>query len=953
MPDKTFLEEIVAELTKSKADLAHTTVVFPNKRAGLFFRKYLSKHLKHSSVSPNIYSLEEFILGFSDSTQADQLSLIFDLFEVYKKINPGAESFDRFYYWGEMLLRDFEDIDQHLVDPRQIFQGVKDQKELEEKFRFLDPEHIKIIQSFWSSFLPKASSQQMQFLRLWEVLQQVYTTFKDRLKAKDQGYKGMIYREVLSFLDLKVKSWDKGKLIFAGFNALTKVEEEIIKYFVRETKALLYWDYDKYYLEEQLQEAGQFLRKYKNDTLLGDSFDKSGSEYFSKIDKDINAIGVPLKVGQAKVTGKLLTDEEGLNDERTVVVLADEGLLFPLLNSIPPNIGDVNVTMGFPLRHTPLYSLLQSLLELQQNLRESSDGKFYFYYRHVLAVIRHPYIFENYREESVQVSDQIEKFNKVYVSGDWLKEFQDFFGEIFVKINESRLPVYIEDLLEKIIGGESDSLEKEYIHHFLNQLRRLSDLVSERNVKLEMEVFLRLFRQIIQNIRLPFSGEPLKGLQVMGILETRNLDFDNVIVLSMNEGSWPVENRSSSFIPFNIRKAFELPTFDQQESIYAYLFYRLIQRSKRVWFLYNTEEDFNLRGEISRYVRQLEAETDHRVRHKLLTIPVNICPPQPIVIKKDDEVLNALNQFTISVENPRRLTPSALNIYLDCRLKFYYRYIAKLYEPEEVKEEIDPGSFGNILHLTMELLYGNFTEKNGNPLVTKKDIPELREELPAIVEEAFRKHYGLVSKQDFKFEGRNIIARSIILKFANAILDKDSVYVPFDVIGLEAGEREGFSLELPIDLKTTVALKGIIDRVDLKDDVIRVIDYKTGKDEKKADDIRSLFDRSDKKRNKAAMQVLYYALMFRKAYPEMDYPITPGIFNSRELFSQEFDVKLKMLNEKGRYSQIWDARPLLADFESELSGLLREIFDPSVDFDQTDDVKKCRWCPYKGICHRG
>jgi len=950
---KTFLQDIITDLDKKKIDWSKTTLVFPNKRSGLFFRKYLAKHLEKASLSPRIYSLEEFILSFSNSIEADNLSLIFDLFEVYRKLNPRAENFDKFYYWGEMLLRDFEDIDQHLVDPQQIFRGVKDQKELEENFRFLDPEHLKVIQSFWASFLPKASNQQVQFLRLWEILNQIYEQFRSQLKSRNEGYRGMLYREVLSLLDLKIKKWDKGPLVFGGFNALTKVEEEIIKYFVREEKASLYWDFDDYYLKNEKQEAGNFLRGYKADSLLGKSFGDKEVDLLQKTPKDIHAIGVPLKVGQAKVAGKLIAEEQGLTDEKTVVVLADEGMLFPMLNSVPQTVRDINVTMGFPLRHTPLYSLLQALLELQQSRRTTKDGKPYFYYKHVLSILRHPYLVELYREEVQKIGDTIAKFNKVYVGGEWLGEYHSFFTQTFIDIDEGELPQYVESLLLHVINEEGSSLEKEYIHHFLRQLRRLSDLVSERKMKLEMEVFLKLFRQIMQSLRLPFTGEPLKGLQVMGILETRNLDFDNVIVLSMNEGSWPVENRSSSFIPFNIRKAFELPTFDQQESIFAYLFYRLMQRTKRAWFLYNTEEDFNLKGEISRYVRQLELESGHEIKHQLLSIPVNICPPKAITITKNELVLQGLNQYSTSAEKPKRLTPSALNIYLDCRLKFYFRYILKLYEPEEVKEEIDPGSFGNILHLTMELLYGNFTEKNGHSKVVKEDIGGLRNQLPEIVEEAFRKHYGLVSSQDFKFEGRNIIARSIILKFANAILDKDSAYAPFDVIGLEAGEREGFSLELPIDLKTTVALKGIIDRVDLKDEVVRVIDYKTGKDEKKAEDIPSLFDRDDKKRNKAAMQVLYYALMFRKSYPEMDYPLTPGIFNSRELFSDGFDVKLRMLNDKGRHSQVWDARPLLPEFESELTGLLREIFDPAIDFDQTEDVKKCRWCPYKGICHRG
>ncbi|MDA1120480.1 MAG: PD-(D/E)XK nuclease family protein [Bacteroidetes bacterium] len=948
----TFLQDLIITLEKGKIEWSETTLVFPNKRAGLFFRKYLSRHVQGSLLSPQVYSLEEFVLSFSDSIQADQLSLIFDLFEVYKKMNPHAESFDRFHYWGEMLLRDFEDIDQHLVEPRQIFRGVKDQKELEENFRFLDPQHLKVIQSFWASFLPKASSQQVQFLKLWEVLYQIYEQFLEKLKSRNEGYKGMLYREVLTFLDLKVKSWQKGQLVFAGFNALTKVEEEIIRYFEKESNAQIFWDYDDYYLNDEKQEAGDFLRKYRDDKVLGKSFGKMASQFLTGEQKEVSAIGVPLKIGQAKVTGKLLTEEAGLNDEKTVIVLADEGLLFPVLNSIPPSVSSINVTMGFPLKNTPLFSLLQSLLELQQNVKQSSNGT-YFYYRHVLALLRHPYIFEDFGEESTRIGDLIEKYNKVYVGAQWLNNFNPFFGEIFKKIDEDSLSTYIEDLLLKVIKKEDGNLENEYIHHFLKQLRRLSDLVSSRKIKLEMDVFLKLFRQIIQSIRLPFSGEPLRGLQIMGILETRNLDFENVIVLSMNEGSWPAENRASSFIPFNIRKAFELPTFDQQESIYAYLFYRLMQRSKRVWFLYNTEEDFNMNGEISRFVRQLELESGFKVKHKLQTIPVHVCPPEAITVKKDSQVLEVLKSFTTAIPEPKRLTPSALSIYLDCRLKFYFRYIAKLYEPEEVKEEIDPGSFGNILHLTMELLYGNFTEEKGHNHVGKEDIAELRKQLPEIVEHAFRKHYGLVSEQDFKFEGRNLIARAIILKFANAILDKDNAYASFDVIGLEAGEREGFSFELPIDLTTQVALKGIIDRIDLKDGIVRVIDYKTGKDEKNGEDIPSLFDRDDKKRNKAAMQVLYYAFMFHKRYPEMDYPIVPGIFNSRELFADEFDVKLKMLADNGRYAQIWDARPLLAEFESGLTDLLSEIFNPAIDFDQTEDVKKCRWCPYKGICHRG
>ena len=362
----TFLEEIIADLSKKKVDWPSVTLVFPNKRAGLFFRKYLAARLKEPGLAPRIYSLEEFILQFSDSVEADRLSLVFDLFEVYRKLNPHAESFDRFYYWGEMLLRDFEDVDQHLVDPQQLFRGVRDQKELEENFRFLDPEHIKVIQSFWASFLPKATTQQINFLRLWEVLNKVYQAFNERLKQRGEGYRGMLYREVLTFLDMKVKTWRGGELVFAGFNALTKVEEELIKFFVREEKARVYWDSDAYYLDDQAQEAGVFMRRYREDRTLGGFFGTPPAHLQGE-GKQFHTVGVPLRVGQAKVAGDLIARDNDLTDERTVVVLADEAMLFPVLNSVPGNVQDINVTMGFPLRHTPLYSLLQALLELQMN----------------------------------------------------------------------------------------------------------------------------------------------------------------------------------------------------------------------------------------------------------------------------------------------------------------------------------------------------------------------------------------------------------------------------------------------------------------------------------------------------------------------------------------------------------------------------------------------------------
>lgn len=962
---KSFLEELAEKLyQKHHNGLGELKIVFPNRRAGLFFRQYLATKIARPVWSPEVLSIEDFIKSMSSLQSADTLTLIFELFEVYKKVNPAEKQFERFYFWGEVLLKDFDDIDKYLVNPENLFINLRYQKELENFFDYLSPEQKAVIQAFWKSFGSSGSRHQKDFLRIWEVLLLIYKQFKQKLSGKNIGYDGMIFREVAENIQSGKIAFGDKQVIFAGFNALTLAEEKIIAWCYEKVGAQIYWDLDEHYMDDVNQEAGVFLRKYRRHKILGKSFPASLPAHFKDGSaKNITLTGVPLEVGQAKKLGELLqnviSNSEDFKPQHSVVVLPDEHMLFPVLHSTPEAVKEINVTMGYPLRNTSLYSLMEHLLELQQNAKEKEGEEVEFHHRNVLSLLRHPYIlFYNVALANGHIN-AIESNNKVYISGSEIGKKEALYKIIFRKLGEvNEIFDYLMDVLliiNRHIKKEEDEhpvIEQEYIYHFYTHLKRLKQVIAGQKIILDLRTFLKLFRQMMQSLRLPFTGEPLNGLQVMGVLETRNLDFDHVYILSMNEGKFPAQGAQTSFIPYNLRKGFDLPTFDQQDATYAYHFYRLLQRAKNIHLLYNTESGLSGSGEMSRFIYQLMYETDFDIKRSILSNPVQVQPLIPITIEKDAEVMKDLSRYLID-EGNKRLTPSALNTYLDCRLRFYYKYVAQLYEPEEVKEEVDAMVFGNLLHHCMEILYKQFTFRKGDKLIEKADFKVLKDSLKSVVNVAFARHYDWPEGKAFEFIGRNIIVREIILKMAGKILKNDFQYAPFEVVGLE---DEAYTLDYDILSRSEfkkVGLKGIIDRIDLKDDHIRVIDYKTGRDNKNIESIPSLFDRNDPKRNKAGMQTLFYGLLYTERYGKK-YKVIPGLFNARELFGNDFDIRLKLRNSDKRNDYRWldNVIPYLDEFKYELSSLLAEIFDPSVPFDQTDDFKKCGYCPYAGICHK-
>lgn len=980
---QTFLEEVSQKiLEKYPANWEQLTVVFPNRRAGLFFQQILLRNAEHPGWAPRIITFEDFVSELSGLRTPDQLTLLFLIYRIFVKESGSRETFDHFYFWGDLLLQDFDAIDKALVKTSDLFTNLKDLKELEANYDYLTDNQRKAITRFWQNFSHgQSTSSKENFLRFWSILERVYTSFTHKLQTKEWAYEGYMLRQLAQRIDSGTLHSDFKQLVFVGMHALAPAEEKLIKWFIKEQQADVYWDIDEYYVRHPHHEAGTFFRRYQRDSIWKETLPNPvPQQFYNRIPRKVQAIGVNLLVGQAKYVGdilKQLSQQQPFVPEKTVVVLPDENLLFPLLHSLPKEIDRVNVTMGYPVRSTALYSLVEHALVLQEKKRfNSAIAQFEFHHSQVLSLLRHPYIRQLSPDVSDDLGQKIEKRNQVYVSERTLSQ-HPLFETIFSPVTRVEDTFdYLIQLLQRMYQSQEDHdpatepfveplLEQELSYQLSIQVHRLKALAQENQFALTPQLAVRIFRQMMQGLRLPFAGEPLGGLQIMGVLETRNLDFDNVIILSLNEGVYPKSEAPNTFIPGNLRRGFGLSTVDEQDAIYAYTFYRLLHRAKNVYLLYNTADSVGQQGEMSRFLYQLlyesDANTDGSVQFPTskgdLTVsqqnlgnPVQTVPPHPIIIKKDSDVLQQLLRYTRQANRPprRSLTPSALNTYLDCRLKFYYKYVVDLREPEVVQEEVDPAVFGNLLHRVMELVYQSVVSDQ-NRSITAEVVKELKEnQLAKSVTLAFREHYGGKEETSFELEGRNLIVHDVVLKMAQQIMMMDEAYAPFDIISLERDEGRGYFWETTVkDNKgkaTTVSLRGIIDRIDRKGDIIRVLDYKTGRDEKHAKDLPSLFDRDEKQRNKAAFQALFYALLYRQHSHESG--IVPGLINAKDLFNQDFDARIFVGKEVVSDFTTWEE-----PFISELHTLLLELFDPTSSFDQTDDLRKCSMCPYAKLCY--
>ena len=942
-----FLKETAQKILESGRDLKQFTVVLPNRRAGLFFTRYMGELIEEPVWMPEVITIEQLFYRLAGNTPADELTLIFELYELYRQIQTEPEDFDRFYFWGELILKDFNDLDQFLAPAKTVYTNLAEIKEFESDLSYLSEEQKELISQFWKAFERQNTTEQERFLRFWQILAQLYEGFQARLRTAGLAYSGQLYRQVVENTHLIPKP--EKQVVFVGFNAFTLTEEKLIKHFVKEFGAEIFWDVDGYYLQDPLQEAGLFFRDYQKDPVLRKTFPKEIPAEIKQKAALIHTHAIPLKTNQANLVGKLLEkvgDEEAL--EETVIIIPDEQLLFPVLHSLPETISKLNVTMGYPIRNAPIYAFLDAVLDLQRYAKWKG-GQVFFYHKPVIDLLSFSYLKASDSEFSQEISEKIKLENLLDVPLELLAKERTLFELVFRKVEPQDLFDYLGEIIQYLAQEmKEDVIQRSYLYQAFKQLNRLKEIFRNNLDKgLKMDFVLKLFRQIFRELKLPFEGEPLQGLQIMGVLESRNLDFRRVIICDVNEGSFPPGGGINSMIPFNLRRAFGLPVQEQNDAIYAYTFYRLLHRAEEIHLIYTTAADQGKANEVSRFVQQMQAEL-HVSKPQPVMIPVELTPSKEIRLEKTPEILERLFRYVKKEEaDPfaKSFSASALSMYLDCRLRFYFRYVAGLKEKEEVVSEIDPMTFGTLLHSALEFLY-EVEEGKSHRDIDSHTIDRLLPQVAKAVDKSIRKFYKKENEEELELSGQLLIAREVFIKYVKEILSYDQKNGPFRIIGLEKEYEAGIPVETPQG-RVEIALKGVIDRMDIKDGVVRLLDYKTGKDNKKVSSIASLFDREDDKRNKAAMQTLLYAYFYQHSHPENKLPLKPGIFNIKEIYNPQFSPFLMMDKE-----EITDYRDFAVEFEIGLSGLLAEIFNPEVPFDQTEDEKKCTYCAYKEICGR-
>jgi len=947
---------------KYEKELDRICMVFPSRRAGLFFSKYLSEITVKPIWSPACKTINELMQDLSDLQVAENLELIFELYKVFRKETGTTEGFDDFYYWGEMLLNDFDDIDKYLVNAADLFHNLEALKELEDHFSYLSDSQIEAIKTFWKNLNPtKDTKHKSDFIQLWPLLNRIYSGFRSALLNKRRGYEGMAYREVVEKIIQEIPfDLEFDTFIMVGFNALNSCEERLFEFLYKQGKGMFFWDYDESYLHDINHEAGFFIRKNMK------RFPQAEMDFsFSHLegnDKMMEVIAVPTGVAQAKLIPRILEKIPCMtNDEhdKTAIVLADEQLLMPVLYSIPPEIEKINVTMGYPIKDTPLYSLVIHLIDLQKRKKGDSDKNLFFYHKPVLSILSHQYILRQNIPEIRGMIGEIIRGNKIFVDASVFKH-NELLNMIFRKVDTpEHMSTYLMEILlylfHKLNPEDQDEQEKpalhqEYMFHLYLAIQQLGNIITDEEVTLNLETYLKLLNKLVKNRKIPFTGEPLAGLQIMGILETRTLDFENLILLSLNEGILPRGQSTGSFVPYNLRKGFGLPTFEHQDSIYAYYFYRLIQRAKNITFIYNNNSEGMKSGEMSRFLTQLKYNQAIKPVEKTLAFDIQIVNPGIITIEKDERIMLDILSYSGNAEGYPYLSPSGINTYLDCSLKFYFRYIAGLKEPEEMSEEIDFKVFGNILHKAINRLYSPYknrmldAEGIGNLIRDQKKIHSALEQ--SIMEE-FIKTPGTGKNRDFG--GRNLVILEILRKYLNRILTVDRNFLPLKILCLE----ELFTTCLhTVNPGQTIDIRigGTIDRIDQTEGTVRIIDYKTGKGELNYGGMEKLFQKGDPKRNNAVFQTFLYALLVSDEFSDDE--IMPGLYYVRDLYKEPFDYHIHCQETGGPDLVIKDFHQQKEEFLVHLIELVEEMINPAVPFTQVEDEKVCRVCPYRKICHR-
>lgn len=980
---KAFLKIVAKDmLEKYGTDMSDIAVVFPNKRASLFLNNYLAQ-LAHKPIwTPTYITISDLFRRHSDLKVADPIKSICDLHKTFVKCTGIDETLDHFYGWGQLLLADFDDVDKNMVDAKQLFANLSDIHELDD-VSYLTDYQKEMIRKFFSNFSDDHNSElKKRFLQLWCHFYDIYTEFNQRMTEQGLAYEGALYRSVVSNESIEFRH---KKYLFVGFNMMQVVEFNLLNRLKKQGKAAFYWDYDQYYMDGN-NEAGHYIRQYLP-YYPNELADYPQQEIYNNMtkNKDITYISAPTENIQARYVNSWLKENGRYKMGRNVaIVLSDESLLQSVIHSLPQEVGSINITIGYPLQQTPFYSLIQQLIQLQGIGHPKQGDTYRLHY--VLIALRHPYtryISEKYTELLAKLDEQ----KRFYPSREFLSlDGDEGLTLLFRNLEEAtasqdeynrKLITYLLDVL-RTIGTHAKELNDPLFHESLYRtytlLNRLQDLIIAGDLQVDIITLERLIQQLIQTTSIPFHGEPAEGIQVMGVLETRNLDFDHILILSCNEGKLPKGVNDSSFIPYSLRKAYGLTTVENKVAIFAYYFHSMLQRAHDITLTYNNATEDGQSGEMSRFMLQMMVESQHSIKRKTLVAGQKPLRPAYSEAQKTDEVMAVL-------DNIKMITPTFLNTYQRCQKQFYYKYVKGLLEPDEIDEdEVDNKIFGNIFHRAAELFYYTFASKDDiatddqgkqrliRPIViTADNLDHALKDTSLVyrlVDQAFREELFKVSSSDYhpKYNGLQLINKEVIASYLRQLITIDRRQAPFSIIGMEivvsttlgvatARGQKLFRIGGFIDRLDSVAASGNPSALGNLAERIRVIDYKTGRSRtshpKDIEEVFSTQPLAIGKHNDYYLQAILYSLIVKndRRYNPAQEPVSPGLLFIQNAGADDYDPTLKLGKEL-----LTDVAPLEAEFTDHLRSLLADIYDPALPLKPTEDKKRCVFCPYAALC---
>ena len=952
---KSFLEYVAADLLrKYGTNLSRIAVVFPNKRAALFLNEHLARLAGKPLWSPAYITISDLFRSHSQRQVADPIQLVCELHECFTQCTGIDETLDHFYGWGQLLLSDFDDLDKNMASATHVFANLRDIHEYDDTSYLTDEQRI-IIQRFFSNFNTDHNSELKQrFLQLWSHILDIYQSFNDKLAKQGLAYEGALYREVAEREDI---DFEYDLYLFIGFNMLQQVEQTLFRRMKQQGKARFYWDYDHYYLNTN--EAGYYIAQYLS--VFPNELDNHDDTIYRNFTqkKTITYISAPTENIQARYISTWLRQQNRIEDNRrTAVVLCNENLLQTAIHCIPSEVEKVNITTGYPLSQTPITSLVNLLVSLQTNGYVTETG--HYRLRHVNHVLRHPYA----HYVSTACHSLFEELNtqKIYYPDATLLSKDEGLQLLFSMTHDSTahfnstllcwLMSVIRHIAKAISKDEAalSPLTQESLFKMYTLLNRLSDLVESGNLKVDTITLQRLITQIVSSTSIPFHGEPVEGIQMMGVLETRNIDFEHVLLLSCNEGNLPKGLSDTSFIPYSIRKAYGLTTIDHKVAIYAYYFHRLLQRANDITLVYNNSTNDGQRGEMSRFMLQMMVESGQQIQFQTLQAKQSPLLPTCQPIEKNNAVMQLLRQrFEHDI-----LSPTAINHYMRCQLQFFYKYVSGIVEPmNEDEDAIDNRIFGNIFHLAAQLLYKKLMEKSR--VIVAEDIEYLLKtevDIHRAVDEAIKEELFQikdVTRPLPSLDGLQIISREVIIRYIRQLLEIDRRLTPFTILGLEKNVK--MKCDIPVGNDTmTFTLGGKVDRLDsitLPDgsDQIRVIDYKTGgKRLKPLADVDAIFAQENlKNHSDYYLQAFLYSHIVRLKSEAI--PVAPALLFIQHAGSDDYDPTLCLGKEP-----VSDIANVSESYMKQLESIISDIFTPAISFTPTDERKRCQTCPYAHLC---